>query len=189
MCTYICNSSLTPSFKSSKCCFLGPFTYTAMFSHTAILQIRYHTVCKISIPLSTTADSKVSSSNITDKEEVIPLPDSNNQQLNVSHPVSMTTLLHFIYIQNTWVATDNFLTSCESTIKCHRESISTKPNVRLNLWAFVKNSIGKDLSGITLPVSTYVCLCVCVCVCVCACMHVCALYVITHTLNINRLVI
>ena len=122
---------------------------------------------------STTADSKVSSSNISDKEEVIPLPDSNNQQLNVSHPVPMTTLLHFIYIQNTWVATDNFLTSCESTIKCHRESISTKPNVRLNLWAFVKNSIGKDLSGITLPVSTDVCLCVCVCACVFACAHAC----------------
>ena len=47
MCTYICNSSLAPSFKSLKCCFLGPFTYTAMFSHTAILQIRYRTVCKI----------------------------------------------------------------------------------------------------------------------------------------------
>ena len=46
MCTYICNSSLAPSFKSS-------FTYTAMFSHTAILQIRYRTICKISIPLST----------------------------------------------------------------------------------------------------------------------------------------
>ena len=44
---------LAPSFKSSKCCFLGPFTYTTMFSHTAILQIRYRTVCKISIPLST----------------------------------------------------------------------------------------------------------------------------------------
>ena len=103
---------------------------------------------------STTTDSKVSSSsNISDKEEVIPLPDSNNQQLNVSHPVSMTTLLHFMYIQNTWVATDNFLASCEPTIKCRRESINPKPNVRLNLWAFVKNSIGKDLSRIPLPVS------------------------------------
>ena len=28
-----------------------------MFSHTAILQIRYRTVCKISIPLSTNTDS------------------------------------------------------------------------------------------------------------------------------------
>ena len=56
MCTYICNCSLAPSFKSSKCCFLGPFTYTTMFSHTVILQIRYRTVCKISIPLSTTVN-------------------------------------------------------------------------------------------------------------------------------------
>ena len=54
MCTYICNFSLVSSFKSSKCCFLGLFTYAAMFSHTAILQIRYCTVCKISILLSTT---------------------------------------------------------------------------------------------------------------------------------------
>ena len=60
MCTYICNSSLAPSFKNSKCCFLGPLTYTAMFSHIAILQIRYRTVCKISIPLSTTLQYVVS---------------------------------------------------------------------------------------------------------------------------------
>ena len=107
--------------------------------------------------LTTSSNSKVSSSNIllpSDKEEVIPLRDSSDQQqLNVSFPVSMTTLLHFMYIQNIWVATDNFLASCEPTIKCRRENISPKPNVRLNLWAFVKNSIGKDLSRIPLPVS------------------------------------
>ena len=41
----------------------------------------------------------------------------------------MTTLLHFMYMQNTWVAIDNFLTSCEPTIKCRREDISPKPTV------------------------------------------------------------
>ena len=87
----------------------------------------------------------------------------------------MTTLLHFMYIQNIWVATDNFLASCEPIIKCHRESISPKPNVRLNLWTFMKNSIGKDLSRIPLPVSLCVSVCVClsVCVCVCVCFCVC----------------
>ena len=70
MCTYICNSSLAPSFKSSKCCFLGPFTYTAMFSHTAILQIRYCTVCKISIPLSTISQAENCFSTVEIKESI-----------------------------------------------------------------------------------------------------------------------
>ena len=97
----------------------------------------------------------------------------------------MTTLGIIYIIQNSWVATDNFLTSCEPTIRKRRETISPKPNVRLNLWTFMKNSIGKDLSRIPLPVSERVCVClsvcvcvcvsvcVCVCVCVCACACVC----------------
>ena len=85
----------------------------------------------------------------------------------------MTTLGIIYIIQNSWVATDNFLTSCEPTIRKRRETISPKPNVRLNLWTFMKNSIGKDLSRIPLPVSVSVCLCVCVCVSVCLCLCLC----------------
>ena len=97
----------------------------------------------------------------------------------------MTTLGIIYIIQNSWVATDNFLTSCEPTIRKRRETISPKPNVRLNLWTFMKNSIGKDLSRIPLPVSVCVCACACVCVsvsvsvsvylhmCVCVCLSLC----------------
>ena len=85
----------------------------------------------------------------------------------------MTTLGIIYIIQNSWVATDNFLTSCEPTIRKRRETISPKPNVRLNLWTFMKNSIGKDLSRIPLPVSECVCVCVCLCLCICTCVCVC----------------
>ena len=116
----------------------------------------------------------------SDKEDVIQLIASNNQQHIVSLPVTMTTtLICYVNIQNnTWVATDNFLASCEPTIMKRRETIIPKPNVRLNLWSFMKNSIGKDLSRIPLPVSVCVCACACVCacmccVCMCVCVHVC----------------
>ena len=85
----------------------------------------------------------------------------------------MTTLGIIYIIQNSWVATDNFLASFEPTIRKRRETISPKPNVRLNLWTFMKNSIGKDLSRIPLPVSVCVCLCLCLCLCVCLCVSVC----------------
>ena len=52
-------------------------------------------------------------------------------------------------------ATDNFLAVCEPVIKSRRVMIPPKPNHKLNLWSIMKNSIGKDLSKIPLPVSCY----------------------------------
>ena len=52
------------------------------------------------------------------------------------------------------MATDNFLASCDPIIKNRRVIIAPKPSHKLNLWSIMKNSIGKDLSKIPLPVST-----------------------------------
>lgn len=52
------------------------------------------------------------------------------------------------------MATDNFLVSCDPVIKNRRVMIAPKPSHKLNLWSIMKNSIGKDLSKIPLPVSS-----------------------------------
>ena len=115
----------------------------------------------------------------SDKDQ-LNLNNGNNHQPNVrKYSCLYDNIIHYTHIQNDWVATDNFLASCEPTIRKRRVTISPRPNVRLNLWTFMKNSIGKDLSRIPLPVSmcvfvcAYVCVCVCVCVHVRECVHVC----------------
>ena len=119
----------------------------------------------------------------SDKDQ-LKLNNDNNHQPNVrKYSCLYDNIIHYTHIQNSWVATDNFLASCELTIRRRRVTISPMPNVRLNLWTFMKSSIGKDLSRIPLPVSMYVCVRMCACswvracvrgwVCLCACVHVC----------------
>ena len=117
-------------------------------------------------------------------EDQLNLNNGNNHQPNVrKYSCLYDNIIHYTHIQNDWVATDNFLASCEPTIRKRRVTISPKPNVRLNLWTFMKNSIGKDLSRIPLPVSmcaylcTFVGACMCawlgvsMCMCTCVCMY------------------
>ena len=96
--------------------------------------------------------------------------NSNNHQSNVRNRSCLyENIIHYTYIQNDWVATDNFLASCEPTNR------KTKP-VDMHLWRIVLGKI------CLLPVSVRVSVCACKCVCVracivrvyvCVCVHVC----------------
>ena len=41
----------------------------------------------------------------------------------------------------------------DATLPIRRTAIPPKPNVSFNLWSFVKNSVGKDLTKLPMPVS------------------------------------
>ena len=45
------------------------------------------------------------------------------------------------------------LKGIQLTVKLRRKEISPRPNYSLNLWAIMKNCIGKDLSKIPIPVN------------------------------------
>ena len=110
---------------------------------------------------------------LASNKDQLNLNNGNNHQPNVrKYSCLYDNIIHYTHIQNDFVATDNFLASCEPTVRKRRVTISPRPNVRLNLWTFMKNSIGKDLSRIPLPVSMCVFVCAYVCTFVSACMCV-----------------
>ena len=52
----------------------------------------------------------------------------------------------------------SFFEKVEVTLSVRRTTILPRPNVRFNLWSFIKNSVGKDLTKLPMPVSQlYIC--------------------------------
>ena len=52
----------------------------------------------------------------------------------------------------------SFFDKIEPTVAVRRTAIPPRPNVNFNLWSFVKNSVGRDLTKLPMPVSLSLCL-------------------------------
>ncbi|XP_065893633.1 oxysterol-binding protein 1-like [Dysidea avara] len=97
------------------------------------------TIATTSLDRTEPPSVNVSQSPLVTKEDKVTISPSSD---HVNEP-----------LESGYVATDNFLSPCQPTITNRRTTIPPRPNIRLNLWSLMKNSIGKDLSKIPLPVN------------------------------------
>lgn len=74
-----------------------------------------------------------------------PIPESVSME-NLPATIPNSRMMTFTH------AVPGLMDNVSPTIKNRRTSVTPRPNVRLSLWGFVKNCIGKDLSKIPLPV-------------------------------------